>query len=115
MRDQGLPERLAAFLGELIQEAAEAGARRALEQAAPEARCSLIPIKSAPVAYRAILEAERAGELKVYRKGKSSLVDVAELEAWIRRAPRPADASPADEVGELVAFNRGRRRTGGRK
>ena len=97
-------------LQELLEAAAEAGARRALEQAAPEARCSMIPIKQAPVAYRALLDAERAGELRIYRKGKASLVDVAELEAWIRRAPRAADApAPADEAGELIAFNRERR------
>lgn len=98
-------------LRELLEAAAEAGARRALELAPAESRSSLIPIKRAPVAYRAILEAERAGELTVYRRGKASLVDLAELESWIRRSPRAADVRPAqsDEAGELIAFNRSRR------
>lgn len=106
-----------AALRELLEAAAEAGARRALEQLnAGGPGLSLIPIKQAPVAYRALLDAERAGELRIYRRGKASLVDAAELEAWIRRAPRPAPAAPGvDEAGELIAFNRTRRKAASRR
>jgi len=106
-------------LRQLLAEAAEAGAQRALAKLPPERRGGLVPIKQAPVAYRTILDAERAGELVVYRRGKASFVDVTELEAWIRRAPtRPArDTEPApppeDAVGELIALSNSRRQRRG--
>ena len=76
-------------------------------------RPRMVPVKEAPVAYRAILEAERAGELTVYRVGHTSLVDEQELFAWVRRtgAKPPPKEAPADEIGELIALS-DRRRVG---
>src|SRR5690606_16115450 len=71
-----------------------------------------IPLAEAPVARRTVLDAERAGELSIYRTGQARLLDESELYAWIRRtgAPRRAPAEPADEVGELIAIGDERRR-----
>jgi hypothetical protein len=81
-------------------------------------RPRLVPIKEAPVAYRLILAAERAGELQVYRVGHASLVDEAELYEWIRRTgaarEKPRQDKQADEIGELIAIGDRRRRTGGK-
>jgi len=105
-----------ASLRELLEAAAEAGVRRAIESLSlAGASCSLIPIKEAPVAYRAILAAEQKGELHVYRRGKSSLIDLRELEAWIRRTPcQDRGSVKPDEVGELIAL-RAHGRAGGRR
>ena len=74
-------------------------------------RPRLVPIKSAPVAYRAILDAERHGELAVYRVGHASFVDEAELFAWIRRVGVPkVEPEQRDTVGELIALGDARRR-----
>jgi hypothetical protein len=73
----------------------------------------LISIRRAAVAYRAILAAERRGELQVYRVGHASLVDEAELYAWIRRTgvTRTDATGPAsDEVGKLIAISDRERR-----
>jgi hypothetical protein len=73
-------------------------------------RPRLIPIKDAPVAYRAILDAERRGELVVYRVGHGSFVDESELFAWIRRVGVPkAEPEQRDAVGELIALGDARR------
>jgi hypothetical protein len=77
-------------------------------------RPRMLPIRQAPVAYRAILAAERAGELTVYRVGHASLVDEQELFAWIRRngsPPAPPGTATADEIGELIAIGDRRRAT----
>jgi hypothetical protein len=73
-------------------------------------RPRLLPIKSAPVAYRAILDAERRGELAVFRVGHASFVDEAELFAWIRRVgtPKP-ESEQRDAVAELIALGDARR------
>lgn len=99
-----------AALTALIEAAAEAGARRALEALPPERRGGLVPIREAPVAYRAILEAEHAGELRVYRRGKASFVDRDQLEEWIRRAPSGTAEPEPDEVAELIELHHRRRR-----
>lgn len=83
-------------------------------------RPRMLPIKDAPVSYRRLLEAERAGELRIYRVGHASLVDEVELFDWIKRSgarvamsPEP---EPADEIGALVEMNDVRRaRAGGRR
>jgi hypothetical protein len=81
-------------------------------------RPRLVPIKETVVAYRAILEAERAGELQVYRIGHASLVDEGELYDWIRRTgaarEKPRQVEPSDEIAELIEIGDRRRRTGGR-
>ena len=77
-------------------------------------RPRLISIKAAPVAYRAILAAEREGELTVYRVGHASLVDEADLYAWIRRVGAQRSERPSgDEVADLIAL--GDQRRGSRK
>jgi hypothetical protein len=91
----------------------------AAELRAELGRPRLVPIKETVVAYRAILEAERAGELQVYRVGHASLVDEAELYEWIRRTgaarAKPAAVEEPDAIGELIAIGDRRRRTGGRR
>ncbi|APU89275.1 hypothetical protein Rctr16k_14 [Virus Rctr16k] len=104
---------LADALRDLLEQAAEAGARKALESIREQAPGVFLPVKAAPIPYRAILDAERAGELVVYRRGKSSFVRRDELEAWIARAPRRS-STPRDEVAEVIALNAERRTRGGR-
>jgi hypothetical protein len=91
----------------------------AVELRAELGRPRLVPIKETVVAYRTILEAERAGDLQVYRVGHASLVDEAELYAWIRRTGaarrEPKQSEPSDEIGQLIAIGDRRRRTGGRR
>jgi hypothetical protein len=99
---------LAAVRGVAAELRAELGRRR------------MLPIKETPVSYRAILEAERAGELRVFRVGHASLVDEAELYEWIRRAgaarAKPQPDHRPDEVGELIEIgDRRRRASGGRR
>jgi hypothetical protein len=71
----------------------------------------MLPIKETPVSYRLILEAEKRGELTVFRVGKASLVDASELFEWIRRAgcKQAAPATQPDAVGELLELDRARR------
>ena len=70
----------------------------------------MLPIKATPVSYRLILEAEKRGELTVFRVGKASLVDAAQLFDWIRRVGQERrTAAPTDAVGELLELDRERR------
>lgn len=93
-----------------IRELVLAAFREALPEIRAElARPRMLPIKEAPVAYRAILEAEKRGELKVYRVGHASLVDEAELHAWIRRAGSTLER-PDDEAERIIELNSRRRR-----
>lgn len=95
-------------LRELLAAAAEAGARRALELAGQREPSSLVPIREAPVAYRAILAAASKGELKIHRRGKAGFVERADLERWIRAGSRAPKAD--DAIGELIDITRQRRR-----
>lgn len=102
-------------LRELLEAAAEAGARRALADAKVAGGSKLVPIKGAKVAYRAILEAEKAATLNVYRVGHSSFVDEDELDAWIKitgTASTTQVVEATDDVGELIEMNNSRRRGG---
>lgn len=94
-------------LRELLEAAAEAGARRALELAGQREPSSLVPIREAPVSYRAILKAAKEGEMKIVSRGKSSFVDRAELERWIRAGAPPKRTDPIDA---LIAGQRRRRK-----
>jgi hypothetical protein len=76
-------------------------------------RSRLLPIRETPVSSRRILEAERAGELQVYRVGHTALVDEAELHAWIKRTGTQVATTGADPIAELVSANDARRRRGG--
>lgn len=95
-------------IGDAIEAALRERLPAVLGQLATQAR--MLPIKSAPVSYRAILAAEKAREITVYRVGKASLVDTAELYAWIRQTglTTPVEATP-DDVGELLELDRERR------
>lgn len=95
-------------LAQLLEAAAEAGARKALEAVAAQAPSSLIPIKSAGVSHRALLAAAKRGELTIHRRGKAGFVDRDELERWIRTKPE-REKSP-DEVAEVLELNANRRR-----
>jgi hypothetical protein len=70
------------------------------------------PIKETPISYRRILDAERAGELHVYRIGHAALVDESELYDWIRKKGVEVERTdePADEIGELISLGDQRRR-----
>jgi hypothetical protein len=91
----------------------------AAELRAELGRPRMVPIKETVVAYRAILEAERTGELRVYRVGHASLVDEAEFYEWIRRVgasrAEPPPVEQTDEVGELIEIADRRRRASGRR
>jgi hypothetical protein len=79
-------------------------------------RQRLISIRDLPVGHRTILEAEKAGEITVYRRGKYSAVDEAEFVAWVKRSPAPfKPRQPTDDVGELLELNRERRAKRGGK
>lgn len=103
-----------------LDAAIQAAVRMAIQTELPDvlaelgARQRLISIRELPVGYRTILEAEKAGEIAVYRRGKFSAVDEADFVAWMKRAP--VKPSPVvDEVGELLELNRERRaKRGGR-
>jgi hypothetical protein len=104
--------------------------RRALLAGVPElvaallahiGRPRLLSIKQAPVSYRALLAAERAGELTVYRVGKASFVAEAELFEFIIRTgvpckpPPQGDAEPADDIAYLIEAGDARRAARGAK
>ncbi len=76
-------------------------------------RPRLISIRELPVSHRLVLDAERAGEIRIYRRAKFSAVDEAEFIAWVKRAPasamRKPEPAPVDEIGELIAANESRR------
>ncbi len=76
---------------------------------------SLVPLREAGVSHRALLAAAKAGEITIHRRGKSSFIERAQLEAWITSAPRArqkveAARAEADDVAELLYLNRARRR-----
>ena len=80
-------------------------------------RPRMLPIKEAPVAYRAILAAEKAGELQVYRVGHAALVDEVELFSWVRRVGLRQDKptmetepEKADEIGAIIEMGDERRK-----
>lgn len=67
----------------------------------------MLPTKGAPVSHRAILAAEKRGELAVYRPPHTngSFVDEQELWDWIKRSGTPKAApepEPADDVDALI-------------
>jgi hypothetical protein len=76
-------------------------------------RPRLISIRELPVSYRLVLEAERAGEIRVYRRGKFSAVDEAEFIQWVKLAPasaiRKPEPAPVDDIEDLIAANEIRR------
>jgi hypothetical protein len=90
----------------------------AFRDAAAELRAELgrprmLPIKSCGVPYRQVLDAEKRGELVVYRVGNASLVDEGELYAWIRKTGVRREVEkqgPSDEIGELIEMGDRRRR-----
>jgi len=93
-------------LRQLLEEAAEAGARRALAAVAEAEPSRLIPLRAAPVAYRTLLAAIAAGELRAYRVGKRSFLERREFEAWILAhpsPPRPPAPEEPDEVDRILA------------
>lgn len=70
----------------------------------------LVALADTGINHRAILAAERARELQVYRRGHSAFVERSALEAWIIAGKAPAKlAPPSDEIGELLAANDARR------
>lgn len=84
-------------------------------RAEAEHRSKLVRIKEAKVSYRSILDAEKAGELQVYRRGKDAFVNEDELDAWIM-ASHPtmkvvASSPVVDEVAAIIAGNGTRGRT----
>jgi len=90
----------------------------AVRDALPEVRAEfgrprLISIRELPVSHRLVLEAEHAGEIRVYRRGKLSVVDEAEFVAWMKRSAtptKPPQPTADDEIGELIAANVRRRK-----
>jgi hypothetical protein len=84
-------------------------------RAESERRSKLVPIKSAKVSYRAILDAEKAEELAVYRAGKAAFVHEDELDAWIMRSTTQVvtsvTAPPLDDAAAIIAMSSKRRAT----
>ena len=85
-------------------------------------RPRMIDIQAGPVSRRAILAAERRGELAVYRPpgggtkgepGHASFVDELELFEWIRRhgsEREQAPEEPHDDVASIIEMGDRRRR-----
>jgi hypothetical protein len=100
----------------MLEQALQEAVRAALAAELPpllaqlQAQPRMLAIKATPVSYRLILDAEKRGELTVFRVGKASLVDAAQLFEWIRRVGQQRrTATPADAVGELLELDRERR------
>lgn len=108
----GVSEELS--LRQLLEQAAEAGARKALE-AAPWTPQRLVPIRECRIGYRRALAAIKAGELRAYRVGQNTWIQAADEDVFIlkhqilRERARPTEAD--DEVSELIALNERRRRS----
>jgi hypothetical protein len=101
-------------LDSAIRDAVASAIRAELPRALDDllARARLIPIKGAPVSYRLLLAAEKAGELRIYRRGHSAFVEAAALDAWIMAAPEvraPVVTEAHDEIGEVLHLNDQRR------
>lgn len=74
-------------------------------------RRRLVPLDETRVARRALLAAEKAGELTIYRRGHSAFVEVEKLDAWIMAAPKEAKPEAAtDEIGAVIELGDRRRR-----
>lgn len=66
----------------------------------------LVALDDAGVARRALLEAERRGELKIHRRGKAGFVERAQLERWIMAG---SDVAETDDAANIIALARQRR------
>lgn len=102
-----IPDALATGIRELLERAAAEGARRALAEAGVGP--TLLPLRQCGIPYRAALDAERRGELRILRRGRQSWVDRADVERWIRAAPSAAPEA-RDEIDEILAAQPTRRR-----
>lgn len=65
----------------------------------------LVALEDAGVARRALLEAERRGELTIHRRGKAGFVERAQLERWIVAGSEVAET---DDAADVIALNRRR-------
>lgn len=110
----------------LLEAAAEAGARRAIEALSHEQLDTLIDIKTDPlVTYRRYLNAIRAGELAAFKTGKRTVVKRSDRDAWLTRegarVPVKCAAEPVpddfgdDEIGDILRANAERRAGRGRR
>lgn len=110
----------------LLEAAAEAGARRALEALGHERADELIDIKECPmVSYRSYLEAIRTGEITAYKSGRRTLVKRSDRDTWLTRpgarVPVKKCGDPAeddfgdDEIGDILRANHERRSGRGRR
>jgi hypothetical protein len=96
-------------LASLLTAAAEAGARKALEQVRPEAS-RWAPLKRADLPYREVLRLVAAGELRTYGRGHSKYLDRVELDGWIESHPIVTSASAeTDEISELIEATHARK------
>jgi len=99
-------------LRDLLAEAAELGARKALEQVQSTSPARLVPLKQASISYRNLLELIRAGELKVFGCGNRKFVDREAVEQWLLNHPITNLRETTEEtveIDELVASNRARK------
>ncbi len=98
-------------LSTLLEAAAEAGARRALEQVRPEAS-RWIPLRESPLGYRATLRLIGAGELTTHGAGNRKYLDREMVDAWLLGHPilnSPTNAEGTDEIDAIVQANRARK------
>jgi len=96
----------------LLEAAAEAGARKALEQVQAKGAASRwIPIKESPLGYRATLDLVKAGELQVHGIGHRRYLDREQLDRWLLAHPIRSNDAPSDddEIAELIAAGDARR------
>lgn len=101
-------------LNELLAAAAEAGAKRALEQATTSKQSRLVPLRECPIGYRNVLDLVRRGELKVFGVGNRKFVDREQLDEWILNHPMSASATTVtdandDEIAAIIAANHKRK------
>ena len=99
-------------LQSLLTAAAEAGARKALEQVTSGPQTRWIPLRESPLGYRATLDLIRCGELTTHGIGNRKFLDREMVNRWLLEHPilnsseTPAEA---DELEGIIASNRARK------
>jgi len=101
-------------LHELLEAAAEAGAKRALEQVTSSKPSRLVPLKQCSIGYRNALDLVRRGELETFGMGNRKFIDQEQLDAWLLNHPLtvPAadtTAAKVDEIDAIIAANHKRK------
>ena len=97
-------------LSGLLEAAAEAGARRAIEQLQTTTASRWIPLRESPLGYRPTLDLIRAGALSVHGIGNRKYLDREMVDAWLLAHPIAASVRSVerDEIDLIVDSHRQR-------